>query len=74
MVQQHNIMHHAPCPFCGSPGQIFEWRHDDAWENHEGFGWLECSYCGARGPTSDSRQEAIRAWNERKPCKPTEGE
>jgi len=73
MVQQHNIIQCKPCPFCGGTAQIFEWREDKAWEGHEGFGWLECSYCAARGPVSDSRRVAIKEWDVRSPDKPKEG-
>ncbi|MCK5604769.1 Lar family restriction alleviation protein [Candidatus Pacearchaeota archaeon] len=43
----------------------FEWVPDDAWENHLGYGWIECSFCGAHGPVCDDEAKATQAWNRR---------
>lgn len=42
---------------------VFEWTADYAWRGHSGFGWVECSYCGAHGPFSDSEDQAAAEWN-----------
>lgn len=43
-----------PCPFCSSLMLIVE-----------PCGWVFCDNCGANGPASGTKREAIAAWNRR---------
>jgi hypothetical protein len=48
-----------PCPFCKHPGWILAYRiYDRSW-------CVECTWCGARGPITDTMEKAIEWWNER---------
>ncbi len=47
------------CPFCGSEGVILE----DSGYNGKGF--VRCWTCFSAGPESDSRSQAVEAWNRR---------
>lgn len=56
---------HAPkevCPFCG-------WRYSDLKrQQHHGENfWVQCCSCGARGPRSTDKDEAIQLWNDGEP-------
>lgn len=46
-----------PCPFCG--GSTQKVKSSGRW------GWFVSCACAAVGPSADSRDEAIRAWNRR---------
>ena len=46
-----------PCPFCGGEAR---WANDDK-------NWIECSYCRVETRYCEDTQEAIEAWNRRKP-------
>ena len=46
-----------PCPFCG--GNVQKVKSSGRW------GWFVSCACAAVGPSADSRDEAIRAWNRR---------
>lgn len=46
-----------PCPFCGGIAQKV--KSSGRW------GWFVSCACAAVGPSSDSREDAIRAWNRR---------
>ena len=49
-----------PCPFdCGPQKMKIVYRRSD-----RAF-YIECPFCGARGPFMDSVEEAIKAWNRR---------
>jgi len=46
-----------PCPWCGSS--------ETRWEGEASWGFLlTCDSCYASGPARDSKEQAIRAWNE----------
>jgi len=63
------MMEHKPCPFCGSDEKIGVFMID------EEFGNVVCEYCGAVGPTTDSREEAWELWDARAtPATATEAE
>ena len=49
-------IHVEPCPFCGS--------ENIDWED-EGFCFVMCLDCDARGPTTPDIKEAVEKWNER---------
>lgn len=47
-----------PCPFCGGK--------DISIINHTAMGyWASCGPCGAIGPTRQTEEEAVEAWNRR---------
>ena len=46
-----------PCPFCGQ--QQAKVKHSSRW------GWFVSCQCAAVGPSSESREAAIDAWNTR---------
>lgn len=56
-----------PCPFC------LNTEHEMIWEKCERVSeddtdrlwWIECCYCGACGPRSNTEPEAIDRWNTR---------
>ena len=45
-----------PCPFCGS---------EDVHQCETGVYWIRCDGCDAEGPTADSEEGMVRAWNTR---------
>lgn len=46
-----------PCPFC---------RSTDLYDHEqEGIAWIECCDCNAEGPTTESIDDAVNAWNNR---------
>jgi Lar family restriction alleviation protein len=45
-----------PCPFCGNVGFL---------NQDNGFYRAECLECGVAFPWVESKEEAIRAWNQR---------
>lgn len=47
-----------PCPFCGGNAQTV--KSSGRW------GWFVSCRCAAVGPSSQSREAAIEAWNDRK--------
>lgn len=61
-------MNLLPCPFCGGQASLY-------WEdNRECIPcWIECDHinCNGRGPTRETTQEAIDAWNKRHNAPPT---
>lgn len=46
-----------PCPFCG--GNMQKVKSSGRW------GWFVSCACAAVGPSADSREGAIEAWNRR---------
>lgn len=48
-----------PCPFCGG-------SELDVIEPHETGRWVYCVECGAMGPTRQTYEMAVSAWDERK--------
>ena len=50
-----------PCPFCQTPPAPSEVRGLCFW-------YVHCMECDADGPTGDSREAAIAAWNRRTPA------
>lgn len=46
-----------PCPFCGGNAQKV--KSSGRW------GWFVSCSCAAVGPSADSKEEAIAAWNRR---------
>ena len=48
-----------PCPFCGG-------RAEKEWGIPSIF-WIKCTGCGVEGSQHGSLEEAIKAWNTRKP-------
>lgn len=62
-----------PCPFCGSEGQISEWKRDDC-----SAAYIICANnrCRTEGPYAvgtNIRNKAARLWNTRTPNKSAEG-
>ncbi len=54
-----NKKDYKPCRFCGKSEQVFQER------NH--LFKVVCFMCGANGPVSSTREEAIKAWNSKYP-------
>ncbi len=48
------------CPYCGSSHVRTTSVEVEAGRNH----WAFCAECSASGPTSPSKEEAVRRWNE----------
>lgn len=48
------------CPYCGSTHVRTTSVEVEAGRNH----WAFCTECSASGPTSPSKEEAVRRWNE----------
>lgn len=48
------------CPYCGSTHVRTTSVEVEAGRNH----WAFCAECSASGPTSPSKEEAVRRWNE----------
>ena len=46
-----------PCPFCGQ--QSARVKHSGRW------GWFVSCQCAAVGPSAESREAAVEAWNTR---------
>ena len=46
------------CPFCGKYDLVMQYGPN----KH----WIECNWCAARGPTDDTMELAVDAWNERR--------
>lgn len=63
------------CPFCGETKDlaIVEGAMVLEGDSRDDFfpqKWVECQNCGALGPPTDRREEAVKSWNERKNGKP----
>lgn len=60
-----NIDGLKPCPFCGGEPylQYFDGIYD--YGPQEPTYCVECLDCGGEGPTCESGEEAIEAWNRR---------
>lgn len=53
----------APCPFCSSTPVM---RHDTRSEHRVYWHWyVECSDCGAMGPSAETEGTAAFFWNDR---------
>lgn len=55
----------ADCPFCGAELTVHKMtvkKHED-WGTVENFHFVECEYCGARGPSLTGLEEALALWN-----------
>ena len=60
-----------PCPFCGESSDVAvvdlahvhegDCREDVVWERA-----VECQNCGAHGGTANTREGAVKSWNDRK--------
>lgn len=50
--------HIRPCPFCG--GSVQRVKNSGRW------GWFVSCQCAAVGPSADTRELAIKRWNERR--------
>ena len=48
------------CPFCGTTAKQYL-IIERTWENY----WVECDYCGARGPLVHSVESAKEGWEDR---------
>lgn len=46
-----------PCPFCGAFDALIQTERSGE--------WVECRYCGARGPFAYGETNAAKAWNSR---------
>jgi len=60
-----------PCPFCGEKTEIaiVEGAMVQEGDSRDDFcmqRWVECQNCGALGPPTDRRVEAVKSWNERR--------
>lgn len=55
------------CPFtdCDGSAESLIIKRDPL-NTMKWYGWVECDYCGARGPVGASEQEAIDLWNNRR--------
>ena len=67
-VQEDNPL--KPCPFCGNPNvQLFTESEGMHFEMGTGY-IVRCNFlrggCGARGGSRSDKEEAIKAWNERR--------
>ena len=49
----------AACPFCGSPSAPPDLDGED------GSWAVYCLDCGAKGPTRETKDDAVSAWNQR---------
>ena len=56
------------CPFCGKKGDYLNVQYEgEMLEKGEiKKYWVECDYCGCRGPCSYDEDQTIEQWNERK--------
>lgn len=45
------------CPFCGAFNALIQTERSGE--------WVECRYCGARGPLAYGETNAAKAWNSR---------
>jgi Lar family restriction alleviation protein len=53
------------CPFCGSDSiEVYTHYGESAGIQYGGY-YPECTVCGCRLNYYDSREEALKAWNER---------
>lgn len=50
-----------PCPFCGCTNVIV----DEFWERYDKPYFVACDGCGASGPYTRKKEEAIDLWNKR---------
>lgn len=50
------------CPFCGSREADLI---DSGPGNNQAAAWVCCRKCGATGPGSNFRDQAVKKWNER---------
>jgi Lar family restriction alleviation protein len=53
-----------PCPFCGRE-KIIIYRSECAAERLDDNFWAVCKFCVSFGPLSNTKKEAIAAWNKR---------
>ena len=49
----------GPCPFCKSEDVTIDYEYDEDWV----LGWGNCESCGATGPSCETKDAAIAAWN-----------
>lgn len=49
-----------PCPFCGGKAEL---KHNILWD------WVQCENCSAMTQEKHCKENAIEAWNTRKPMK-----
>lgn len=54
------------CPFCGGEAEEVAWRNQSSWETEHGIA-CNCGILLQGGRKSFTREEAINAWNTRKP-------
>lgn len=50
-----------PCPFCGGTNVVV----DEFWERYDEPYFIACNECGASGPYTHKKEEAIELWNRR---------
>ena len=55
--------HLEPCPFCGESSELTIGGGRDA-GYHQHF-YVECPFCGCRGPWTFDERETVREWNKR---------
>ena len=64
-----------PCPFCGGAPSKAEEDGVTAYvsREHASENWMvRCDFCGAQSRDTDTKAEAITAWNTRQPTAPWE--
>ena len=59
-----------PCPFCDPTEYTTQEDPIASFEQSESIHgatskWIECAYCGSRGPSEGTWDDAIWAWNRR---------
>lgn len=63
IMKKHDILNIKDCPFCGENKC---WSvNNKSCDGPETF-FLRCRNCGCTGPSSSTKQEAIKNWEERK--------
>lgn len=56
-------MKRKACPFCGTRQTALKPKRR---EPHLGYTYVECVFCGIRGPVVSTSEAANRYWNDRK--------
>lgn len=52
-----------PCPFCGSRDVDIGGYEDEEYQCFSHY-WVRCAGCGATGGSKNTKEDAVRIWNE----------